>query len=159
MVFAMRRLIVVVVATIALATVSACGDDESSGSPSGTGFAKQADADCKAANAMLAPAAATSPATAQQYQTVDDTLQALLRKVDALVPSDAEQDSVYQLLDGYRAIDGAAQTAAQSLGSGTDPASVAATFASAVNAPRASIATAAQALDIPECADPPLPGS
>ena len=154
----MRRLLVVIV-TLALATLSACGDDdEPSGSPSGAGFAGQADAACKSTNATLMTAV-SSPASTQQFQTVDDTLQNLLRRIDDLVPSDAEQDHVYQLLDGYRAIDKAAQTAAQSLASDDDPGTASATFVSAVSAPKAAITTAAQALSIPDCADPPLPGS
>ncbi len=68
---------------LVLATLSACGDDNPSGYPSGSGFAKEANADCKTANATLTIAAA----------------------------------------------------------------------------PRASIATAAKQLGIPDCANPPLPGS
>lgn len=153
----MRRLLLLV-AVLSIATLSGCGDDNPSGSPSGSGFAGKADAACTTANAAL-KTAASAPESPQQFQTVDNTLQALLTTIDALVPSDAEQNSVYQLLDGYRAIDQAAKAAATSLAGGTDPTTVSATFASAATAPKASIATAAQQLRIPDCANPPLPGS
>jgi hypothetical protein len=153
----MRRLALVAL-MLSLAALTGCGDDEPSGSPSGAGFAKEGNADCKAANATLA-AAAAAPQTAQQFQTIDNTLQALLTKIDDLVPSDAEQNSVYQLLDGYRAIDRAAQAAGQSLTAGAPPAAVSATFAAAAGAPKSSIASAANQLGAPDCANPPLPSS
>lgn len=144
-------------AVLAFATIAGCAK-EPSGLPSGSGFAGQASAACKTANATLTTAAA-APESAQQFQTVDDTLQALLTEIDALVPSDTEQNAVYRLLDGYRTIDQAAKAAAQSLAAETAPATVSATFASALGAPKAQVATAAQQLEIPDCANPPLPGS
>ena len=95
------------VSTVALTAVAgtACGgSDDAPGTLSKSAFAKQANALCSKAKAdrnaqlqQLPPS--PSAADAQKLQSVSSIDRELIRRVDALVPPDAEQDRVDKVLD------------------------------------------------------------
>jgi hypothetical protein len=105
------RLVVPVVAVaVSALVVTACGDDTSDepGALSKSEFAKQANELCTKARADRAEqlrqvsARPSGSADAQKLTSVASTDRELVRRVDALVPPQAEQDQVDRVLDGWR---------------------------------------------------------
>jgi hypothetical protein len=101
------------VSTVALAVAAvagtACGgSDDDSGTLSKSAFAKQANALCSKAkadrNAQLQqlPPSPSGAADAEKLQSVSSIDRELIRRVDALVPPEPEQDRVDKVLDAWR---------------------------------------------------------
>ncbi len=95
---------------LALAALGAAcgGSDDDPGTLSKPAFAKQANALCSTAkterDAQLQqlPPNPSGAADAQKLQSVATTDRELIRRVDALVPPESEQDQVDQVLDAWR---------------------------------------------------------
>src|SRR2546430_16883111 len=106
-----RLLTTLAVSAVTLATVagtSCGGSDDAPGTLSKSACAKQANALCSKAkadrNAQLQqlPPSPPGAADAQKLQSVSSIDRELIRRVDALVPPDAEQDRVDKVLDAWR---------------------------------------------------------
>jgi hypothetical protein len=105
-----RPRLVVFALALSVLVVTACGGDTSDdpGALSKSEFATQANELCTKAQAdraeqlqqvSLSP---SGPADAQKLQRVASTDRELIRRVDDLVPPEAEQDEVDRVLDGWR---------------------------------------------------------
>jgi SOS-response transcriptional repressor LexA len=96
------------VVALAAAAVTACGGSDDAGALSKSAFAKQANELCANAkserDAQLGqlPPNPSGPTDAQKLRSVASTDRELIRRVDALVPPEAEQDQVDKVLDGWR---------------------------------------------------------
>jgi SOS-response transcriptional repressor LexA len=120
------------VAALAAAVGTACGgSDDEPGALSKSAFAKQANALCAKAgadrNAQLQqlPPNPSGAADAQKLQSVASTDRELVRRVDALVPPEADQDQVDTVLDSWRKRAGVEDQYADAVGSMQDPATLA----------------------------------
>jgi hypothetical protein len=94
--------------TTAVIAATACGGSDDSGTLSKSAFAKQANALCSKAKAdrdaqlqQLQPSP-SGAADAQKIQSAATTDRELIRRVDALVPPESEQDQVDQVLEAWR---------------------------------------------------------
>jgi hypothetical protein len=139
--------------------LTACGDDDDGGggAQSETGnlsrseWAKQADGLCsKTASDIDALPTAGDPVSL--YQGTQPAVQKLVADVDQLVPPEADQDTVDQMLTGFRTIGQAAAKASESIASGTDTATAAATFGDDTADARTQIQSAAGDLGATDCA-------
>jgi len=122
------------VSTVALTAVAgtACGgSDDAPGTLSKSAFAKQANALCSKAKAdryaqlQQLPPSPSGAADAQKLQSVSSIDRELIRRVDALVPPDAEQDRVDKVLDAWRQRATAEDQYAGAVGAMQDPATLA----------------------------------
>ena len=133
-----RLLTTVAASVVALAAVAgtACGGDDDPGALSKSSFATKANDLCSKAkadrDAQLGqlPADPSGAADAQKLQSVATTDRELIRRVDALVPPESEQDQVDQVLDAWRKRADLEDQYAQAVGRMTDPATLAAFAAS-----------------------------
>ena len=134
-----RLLTTFAAAVVALAAVAgtACGgSDDEPGALSKSSFATKANELCTTAkgdrDAQLdqLPADPSGAADAQKLQSVATTDRELIRRVDALVPPEAEQDQVDSVLDAWRKRADLEDQYAQAVGRMTDPATLAAFAAS-----------------------------
>src|SRR5512132_1548036 len=97
-----------VVALAAVAGTACGGSDDDPGALSKSSFATKANELCSKAkpdrDAQLGqfPADPSGAADAQKLQRVATTDRELIRRVDALVPPESEQDQVDQVLDAWR---------------------------------------------------------
>ena len=108
----MRGTIAAVLAAMALALAAGCdggdGDGDEGSALTRTEFAQKANALCKEAAADRQTVIsgidpeAPGPEQAEQLAEIVDIDQNLLEEVDDLVPPDADQDTVDQLLDQWR---------------------------------------------------------
>jgi SOS-response transcriptional repressor LexA len=119
------------VAAVAVAGTACGGSDDDSGTLSKSAFAKQANALCSKAkadrNAQLQqlPPSPSGAADAQKLQSVSSIDRELIRRVDALVPPEAEQDRVDKVLDAWRKRATAEDQYAGAVGAMEDPATLA----------------------------------
>ena len=129
-----RLLTTLAVSAVALAAVagtSCGGSDDDPGTLSKSAFAKQANALCSKAKAdrnlqlQQLPPSPSGAADAQKLQSVSSIDRELIRRVDALVPPDAEQDRVDKVLDAWRQRATAEDQYAGAVGAMQDPATLA----------------------------------
>jgi hypothetical protein len=124
------------VSTVALAVAAvvgtACGgSDDDSGTLSKSAFAKQANALCSKAEAdrngqlQQLPPSPSGAADAQKLQGISSIDRELIRRVDALVPPQTEQDRVDKVLDAWRQRATAEDQYAAAVGAMQDPATLA----------------------------------
>ena len=124
-----------VVALAAVAGTGCGGSDDEPGALSKSSFARKANELCSKAkadrDAQLGqlPADPSGAADAQKLESVATTDRELIRRVDALVPPESEQDQVDQVLEAWRKRADLEDQYAQAVGRMTDPATLAA-FAS-----------------------------
>jgi hypothetical protein len=149
------------VSTLALALSAvagtACGgSDDDSGTLSKAAFAKQANALCSKANAdrnaqlqQLQPSP-SGVADAQKLQSVSSIDRELIRRVDALVPPEAEQDRVDKVLDAWRTRATAEDQYAGAVGAMQDPATLTSVTATLAGIDAATDPVAVQ-LGLTEC--------
>jgi hypothetical protein len=120
-----------VVALGAVAGTGCGGSDDNPGALSKSSFATKANALCSKAkadrDAQLGqlPADPSGAADAQKLQSVASIDRELIRRVDALVPPQAEQDQVDQVLDAWRKRADLADQYADAVGAMQDPATLA----------------------------------
>jgi hypothetical protein len=127
------RLTVLAASVAALAAVAgvACGDDDEPGALSKSAFAKQANELCseagtdRSAQLQQLPPSPSGAADAQKLKSVASTDRELVRRVDALVPPEAEQEQVDKVLDGWRQRAGVEDQYADAVGAMQDPATLA----------------------------------
>lgn len=167
-----RRPITLVLLGCVLA-LAACGGSGSStdtdgASQSPANFSAQATRDC--AGAKLSSLGGPPPYTAAQYGTIQTTLLALRRQLDAHIPPVSMQQDLSDLLGGYSSVANAAGAAAQSFTPAPPPPppatppppptpeQVQATYVAAVATPLASVTSAAQAISAPTCGRLPVTG-
>lgn len=108
----MRGTITAVLAAAALTLATGCDGEDGNGDDQGaltrTEFAQRANGLCKEAAAdrqtiiSAIDPEAPGPEQAEQLAEIVDTDEKLLEEVDDLVPPEAEQDTVDQLLDAWR---------------------------------------------------------
>ncbi|MBA2326694.1 MAG: hypothetical protein H0V95_08645 [Actinobacteria bacterium] len=108
----MRATLAVMLAALALTAAAGCSDGDGGGDEEGalsaTEFAREANALCQEAAADRQTVQsgidedAPGPEQAELYAEILDIDQNLLEDVDDLVPPEAEQDTVDQLLDAWR---------------------------------------------------------
>jgi hypothetical protein len=119
---------------MALAAVAgtACGgSDDEPGALSRSSFATKANDLCSKAgterSALLQqlPPSPSGAADAKTLQNVASTDRVLIRRVDALVPPEAEQDQVDTVLDAWRRRAGVEDQYADAVGAMQDPATLA----------------------------------
>ena len=120
------------VTALAAVVGTACGDsDDDPGALSESAFAKEANALCSKAstdrNAQLQqlPRNPSGAADAQKLNSVASTDRELVRRVDALVPPEGDQDQVDTVLDGWRKRAGVEDQYADAVGAMQDPATLA----------------------------------
>jgi hypothetical protein len=116
---------------VALAGSGCGGSDDEPGALSKSAFAEQANALCAKAEAdrtaqlQQLPASPSGAADAQKLQSAASTDRELIRRVDALVPPQSEQDQVDKMLDGWRQRAGVEDRYADAVGAMQDPATLA----------------------------------
>jgi SOS-response transcriptional repressor LexA len=129
-----RLLTTFAASVVALATVAgtACGgSDDEPGALSKSSFATKANALCSKAEAdrnqqlQQLPPTPSGAADAQNLQNVATSDRELIRRVDALVPPQAEQDQVDEVLDAWRKRADLADQYAEGVGAMQDPATLA----------------------------------
>ena len=134
-----RALTTFAAAAVALAAVAgtACGgSDDEPGALSKSSFATKANELCSKAEAdrngqlQQLPPSPSGASDAQKLQSVASTDRELIRRVDALVPPESEQDQVDQALEAWRKRADLEDQYAQAVGRMTDPATLAAFTAS-----------------------------
>ena len=120
-----------VVAVAAVAGTACGGSDDEPGALSKSSFATRANALCSKAkadrDAQLGqlPADPSGAADAEKLQSVASIDRELIRRVDALVPPQAEQDEVDQMLDALAKRADLADQYADAVGAMQDPATLA----------------------------------
>jgi hypothetical protein len=120
-----------VVVLTAVAGTACGGSDDEPGGLSKSSFDTKANALCSKAkadrDAQLGqlPLNPSGPADAQKLQSVATTDRELIRRVDALVPPQSEQDQVDQVLDAWRKRADLADQYAEGVGAMQDPATLA----------------------------------
>jgi hypothetical protein len=139
------------VAALAAVVGTACGgSDDEPGALSKSEFAKQANALCAKAganrNAQLQPLPPnpSGAADAQRLKSAASTDRELIRRVDALVPPEAEQDQVDSVLDGWRKRAGVEDEYADAVGAMQDPTTLASFTANLAQIDAAADAVAVQ---------------
>lgn len=139
------------VAALAAVVGTACGgNDDEPGALSKSEFAKQANALCAKAganrNAQLQPLPPnpSGAADAQKLKSSASTDRELIRRVDALVPPEGEQDQVDSVLDGWRKRAGVEDQYADAVAAMQDPATLARFTANLAQIDVATDAVAAQ---------------
>jgi hypothetical protein len=101
-------ILAVVLAALAAAAVTACSGSDDSGALSKSAFATQANSLCSKAKSdrdaqlQQLPPTPSGSADAQKIQSAATVDRDLIRRVDALVPPQSEQDQVDQVLDAWR---------------------------------------------------------
>jgi SOS-response transcriptional repressor LexA len=129
-----RLLTIFAASAVALAAVAgtACGgSDDDHSSLSKSSFAKRANALCSKAKAdrdaqlQQLPSTPSGAADAQKLQNVATSDRDLIRRVDALVPPEAEQDQVDEVLDAWRKRADLADQYAEGVRAMQDPATLA----------------------------------
>jgi hypothetical protein len=129
-----RLLTTFAASVVALATVAgtACGgSDDEPGALSKSSFAAKANALCSKAEAdrnqqlQQLPLSPSGPADAEKLQSVASIGRELIRRVDALVPPEAEQDQVDTVLDAWRRRAGVEDQYADAVGAMQDPTTLA----------------------------------
>jgi hypothetical protein len=113
--------------------VSACGGDSNgdNGALSKSQFANKANALCATAQTnrtgllQRLPMNPSGPADAQTLDSIVTIDRELIRKVDALIPPDSEQDRVDTVLDSWRKRAGVEQQYADAVGAMQDPSTLA----------------------------------
>jgi SOS-response transcriptional repressor LexA len=129
-----RLLTIFAASAVALAAVAgtACGgSDDDHSSLSKSSFAKRANALCSKAKAdrdaqlQQLPPTPSGAADAQKLQNVATSDRDLIRRVDALVPPEAEQDQVDEVLDAWRKRADLADQYAEGVGAMQDPTTLA----------------------------------
>ncbi len=129
-----RLLTTFAASVVALATVAgtACGgSDDEPGALSKSSFATKANALCSKAEAdrnqqlQQLPLSPSGPADAEKLQSVASIDRELIRRVDALVPPEAEQDQVDTVLDAWRRRAGVEDQYADAVGAMQDPTTLA----------------------------------
>jgi hypothetical protein len=125
-------IVAVSVAALAAVAGAACGgSDDEPGALSRSAFAQQANELCSKAaadrNAQLQqlPPNPSGAADAQKLRSAASTDRELVRRVDALVPPEAEQDQVDKVLDGWRRRAGIEDQYADAVQAMQDPAALA----------------------------------
>jgi hypothetical protein len=119
-----------VVALAAVAGTACGGSEDEPGALSKSSFATKANELCSKAkadrDAQLGqlPADPSGAADAQKLQSVATTDRELIRRVDALVPPESEQDQVDQVLEAWRKRADLEDQYAQAVGRMTDPATL-----------------------------------
>ena len=121
----------VALAVAAVAGTACGGSDDDSGTLSESAFAKQANALCSKTkadrNAQLQqlPSNPSGAADAQKLRSVSSIDRELIRRVDALVPPESEQDGVDTVLDAWRKRATSEDQYAGAVGAMEDPATLA----------------------------------
>jgi hypothetical protein len=125
-------ILAVLIAALAAAAVTACGgSDDDSGTLSKSAFAKQANALCSKAKAdrdaqlQQLPPSPSGAADAQKIRSAATIDRELIRRVDALVPPESEQDQVDQVLEAWRKRADLEDQYADAVGAMQDPATLA----------------------------------
>jgi hypothetical protein len=124
--------------------------------PQQVAFAKQANELCAKAEAdrdaqvQQLPPSPSGAADAQKLQSVASTDRELIRRVDALVPPEAEQDQVDKVLDGWRRRAGVEDQYADAVGAMQDPVTLASFTANLAQIDAATDPVATQ-LGMTEC--------
>ncbi|HYV59391.1 MAG TPA: hypothetical protein VFA62_04900 [Acidimicrobiia bacterium] len=102
-------LLALLAATVAAVAATACsGSDDDSGALGKSAFARQANSLCSKAKSdrdaqlQQLPPSPSGSADAQKIQNAATVDRDLIRRVDALVPPQSEQDPVDQVLDAWR---------------------------------------------------------
>jgi hypothetical protein len=114
----------------AAAVLLACNGGDTNNLSKGQ-FASKANALCtkaqdeRAAQLQQLPPSPSGAADAQKLKSVASTDRELVRRVDALVPPEAEQDQVDKVLDGWRQRAGGEDQYADAVGAMQDPATLA----------------------------------
>jgi hypothetical protein len=120
-----------VVALAAVAGTACGGSDDEPGALSKSSFATKANELCSKAKADRdaqvgrLPAGPSGSADAQKLQSLATTDRELIRRVDALVPPESEQDQVDEVLDAWRKRADLADQYAEGVGAMQDPATLA----------------------------------
>jgi hypothetical protein len=120
-----------VVALAAVAGTACGGSEDEPGALSKSSFATKANELCSKADAdrnqqlQQLPPSPSGAAEAQTLQSVASTDRELIRRVDALVPPEAEQDQVDTVLDAWRRRAGVEDQYADAVGARQDPATLA----------------------------------
>jgi hypothetical protein len=120
-----------VVVLAAVAGTACDGSDDEPGALSKSSFATKANDLCSKAgterSALLQqlPPSPSGAADAQKLKSVASTDRELVRRVDALVPPEAEQDQVDTVLDAWRRRAGVEDQYADAVGAMQDPATIA----------------------------------
>ncbi|HMF04822.1 MAG TPA: hypothetical protein VKH17_08410 [Acidimicrobiia bacterium] len=118
-------------AVVAVAATACGGSDDHSGTLSKSAFAKQANTLCSSAktdrDAQLQqlPPSPSGSADAQKIHDAATVDRDLIRRVDALVPPESEQDQVDQVLDAWRKRADLEDQYADAVAAMQDPASLA----------------------------------
>jgi hypothetical protein len=118
---------------VVAAALSGCGgsSNDEVGALSKSQFAKKSNGLCASAQAERAqllnqlPTDPSGPGDAGKLNSVVGIDRELIRKVDALVPPESEQDRVDRVLDGWRKRAGVEQQYADAVGSMQDPSTLA----------------------------------
>jgi hypothetical protein len=120
-----------VVALAAIAGTACGGSDDEPGALSKSSFATKANKLCSKAKAdgevqlQQLPPNPSGAKDAQTLQNVSRTDRELIRRVDALVPPQSEQDQVDEVLDAWRKRADLADQYAEGVGAMRDPATLA----------------------------------
>jgi hypothetical protein len=144
-------------AAAAVLAVPACSSGGDANNLSKGQFAAKADDLCSKADADRAqilqqlPPMPSGTADAENLQRAAGIDHDLVRKVDALVPPDSEQDTVDQLLDAWRQRADAEDQYALAVGAMQDPQTLAG-FTSSIDQIDATAAPIANELGMTECA-------
>jgi hypothetical protein len=129
-----RLLTTFAASVVAVATVAGTargGSDDEPGALSKSSFATKANALCSKAEAdrnrqlQQLPPSPSEPADAEKLQSVASIDRELIRRVDALVPPEAEQDQVDTVLDAWRQRAGVEDQYADAVGAMQDPTTLA----------------------------------
>ena len=145
-----------VVALAAVAGTACGGSDDEPGALSKSSFATKANDLCSKAEAnrirqlQQLPPSPSGAADAKTLQSVASTDRELIRRVDALVPPEAEQDQVDTVLDAWRRRAGVEDQYADAVGAMQDPATLASATANLAQIDSSTDPVAVQ-LGLTEC--------
>lgn len=154
-----RFLTTVAASVVALASIAgtACGgSDDDPHTLSTSSFATKANALCSKAESdrsrqlQQLPPSPSGATDAQKLQSVASIDRELIRRVDALVPPEAEQDQVDTVLDAWRRRAGVEDQYADAVGAMQDPATLASVTANLAQIDAATDPVAVQ-LGLTEC--------